>query len=136
MPKQYKDNLELDREVFFIVNQHRGEENAILRWDLVGMVFGADVVILPMRTNNNPYDRRVRDSIERWRAAGQHLANAGDGNGYYMANTREEYERFKQYYLGAAYRKLQVVYVMDEVANERWGRQPKPSSPMQTSMFG
>lgn len=135
MQNDYTSEIEFDRAVLYILNQHRGHGNAIPRWSLVERVFGPEAVAAPIRNNNNVYDRQVRDSIERWRATGQHICNLGDG-GYFMAASREEYEEFKRYYLGAAYRKLQITSAMDDAANRRWGLVPKVSDPKQAVLFG
>jgi hypothetical protein len=133
MPKIYESDLELDREVLFLLHQRKGKANAVPRWDFVGMVFGADVVIEPLRTNNNEYDRKVRDSIERWRSQGQHICNSGKG--YFIANTREEYEAFIKTYMSAAYRQFENKAMMDATADKRWGAKPKNVSPMQVSLL-
>ena len=88
-----------------------------------------------MRNDENPYDRQVRDSIERHRAKGRHYCNVGDGKGYFIANTRQEFEQFKRYYLGAAVRKMQNMSAMDDTADERWGRMPRKTSPLQPSLL-
>ena len=122
--RNFGSAFSMDREVLRILHQCMGHDAAISRWQLVEAVFG---VVIPesLRTNGNTLDRQVRESISRWRDQGQHICNVGDGNGYYMANTREEYERFKRYYLGADYKKFGSVRKMDEKADERWGRLAK-----------
>jgi hypothetical protein len=134
MTIDYKNEIEFDRAVLFILHQHKGLENAIKRWDLVERVFGKDAVIEPLRNNNNAYDRQVRDSIERWRSQGQHICNIGDG-GYFIANSREEFEKFKEYYLSAAYRKLSNMAMMDVTADKRFGVKAKNVSPLQVSLL-
>jgi hypothetical protein len=133
MPKVYESDLELDREVLFLLHQRKGKANAVPRWDFVGMVFGADVVIEPLRVNNNEYDRAVRKSIERWRSQGQHICNSG--NGYFVANTRAEYEDFIESYISAAKRAFEIKSMMDTTADKRWGAKPKNVSPMQVSLL-
>lgn len=122
MEMDYSNTIELDRVVLHFINMHRGRENAINRWVLVERVFGAGAAAQPLRNNNNIWDRQVRDSIERLRESGQHICNLGDG--YFMAITRDEYEKFKASYLSAAYRKLEITRMMDESADERWGKVP------------
>jgi hypothetical protein len=58
------------------------------------------------------------------------------GDGYYVANSRDEYEDFKKSYLSATYRKLEIASMMDVTADHRWGAKPKQTSPMQVGMFG
>jgi len=130
----YLSEGELDRAVLFILHQHSGVKNAILRWLLVEKVFGAEAVIEPLRNNNNVYDRQVRESIERWRSQGQHICNMGDG--YFVAATRDEYASFKRKYLSAALRQLSNASMMDETADRRWGPVPKESNQLQATLFG
>ena len=132
----YTSENELDHAVHFTMYMHKGKENAIPRWELVRRIYGEESVTAETQDDDNLYDRSVRASLERWRAQGHHFCNVGGGKGYYVADTREEYEEFKRYYLGAAYRKLQVTAVMGEMADTRWGRVPKKSSPLQVGMFG
>jgi hypothetical protein len=91
-------------------------------------------VIEPLRNNNNVYDRQVRDCIERWRSQGQHICNSGGG--YFIADTREEYDAFIENYMSSAYRRFEIKSVMDVTADKRFGPRPKKVSPQQVGMFG
>lgn len=128
----YQNEESLDNQVLFILNMHFGRENAIKRWDLVERVYGRPAAA--QRSDENPWDRNVRQSIERLRNSGQHICNRGNGNGYYMAESRDEYEEWKKYFLGAAYNKLVTISALDESADQRWGRVPKPH-PYQEPLF-
>ena len=130
--KTYTSDVELDREVAFVMYQHKGPANAIGRWELVALIFGDAAAVI--RDNDNQWDRKVREAIERNREKGNLFCNIG--NGYFVATSREEYEAFKKYYLGAAYRKLQITAVMDDAADGMWGMQPRETSKMQPSLFG
>ena len=136
MPREYTSEVALDNEVLFILGMYQGEENGIDRWSFVGKVFGSDVVAVPTQNDDNVYDRQARDAIERLRAKGHFICNRGNGKGYFMAKTREEYEQWKRYYLGAALRKLQVISTMDDKADQRWGKVQKSQPVGQVSMFG
>lgn len=125
MIKVYADDVALDQEVAFVMNMHRGKGNAVGRWDLVRSIFGLEAAAPGEENDGNLYDRHVRESLERWRSQGQHFCNVGNGRGYYVANTREEYEEFKAYYIGAALRKFQVMRMMDETADQRFGKVEK-----------
>lgn len=128
--RSYLTEAELDREVIFQMYQHRGRVNAIERWSLVRKVFGEEAVPSKAEeTDGNVYDRQVRDSLERLRP--HHLiCNMGDGKGYFIATTREEYEAWKKYYLGSSYLKLQIVSKTDETADSRFGKLPKSPDPL------
>lgn len=136
MPTTYKNKEDLDGEVLFVMNQHMGEQNAILRWDLVVRIFGLDAVTEETKNDLNQFDRAVRNSLERLRKQeGHHICNRGNGAGYYMASTREEYKQFKEYFLGANYEKFITIARMDKKADEKWGPEPKAQPAGQASMF-
>lgn len=132
----YSSDVELDSQVRFVLNMHEGEANGIDRWSLVAKIFGDDAVTVPTQNDDNTYDRQVRNSVERLRAKGVFICNRGNSAGYYIAKTRDEYEQWKRYYLGAALRKLQVISTMDDKADQRWGKVQKAQPVGQASMFG
>ena len=134
MKTEYSSTLELDRTVLHFVNMFRGSENTINRWALVERVFGFEAAAQPVRNNNNIWDRQVRESVERLRESGQHICNLGEG--YFMAISRDEYQKFKASYLSAAYRKMEIASKMDETADQRWGKQTRQADPMQAVLFG
>ncbi len=136
MPISYGSKDELDHEVYFVLYMHKGEENAVLRWDLVIRIFGEDAVTPETKNDKNKYDRAVRDSMMRLRMKyGHPICNRGNGSGYYVANSREEYDKFIEYYLGADKLKYLSVKMMDEVADRQWGKKQKPQPAGQVSMF-
>lgn len=67
MPRQLTDD-QLDSEMLFTIRMHRGQDNAIRRWDLCLKLFGEDAVL--NRNDGNTHDRAVRKSIERRAAVG------------------------------------------------------------------
>ena len=135
MPTDYSSDVELDGQVKYVLSLHEGEDNGIDRWSLVAKIFGDDAVALPTQNDDNTYDRQVRNSVERLRAKGNFICNRGNSSGYYIAKTREEYEQWKRYYLGAALRKLQVISTMDDKADQRWGKLQKSQPAGQVSML-
>ena len=136
MPNQYKSSLDVQVAVKDALNFHRGRRNALLRWDLVRMVFGEDAVTPETQNDENPFDRKVRDAIEQLRFREKlHICNMGDGKGYFIAATREEWEAFREYYLGPQKKKFQTVSVLDAKADEYWGKQQKPAPAGQGVMF-
>ncbi len=136
MPTDYSSDVELDGQVKYVLSLHEGEDNGIDRWSLVAKILVDDAVLLPTQNDDNTYDRQVRNSVERLRAKGNFICNRGNSSGYYIAKTREEYEQWKRYYLGAALRKLQVISTMDDKADQRWGKLQKSQAVGQVSMFG
>ena len=136
MPTTYENDSELDGQVKFVLGMHEGADNGIDRWSLVGKIFGEDAITLPTQNDDNTFDRQVRNSVERLRARGIFICNRGNSAGYYIAKTRDEYEQWKKYYLGAALRKLQVISTMDDKADMRWGKTQKDQPVGQMSMLG
>lgn len=130
MTSQYATIEGLDSAVIFQLQFHRGKVNAVPRWDLVRRLFGDDATTIAEMSDDNPYDRHVRKSIERLRKQGHHIGNDGSGNGYYICMNRAEYEAWKKYYLGSSYEKWIVVHATDESADQRWGKVPKTADPL------
>lgn len=79
--------------------------------------------------------RGENNAIQRLRESGQLICNRGNGAGYYIADGRDEYERFKEYYLGPAYPKFIAAKKMDEAADARWGKQAKQAPQGQQTLF-
>lgn len=138
MPKELNE-IQLQNDVMFIINMHKGEKNPIDRWTFARKVFGDDAVTEETKNDSNRYDRRVRDMLEWLRVNKKMLiCNLGAGHGYYLATSREEYDRWRAYYLGPSITKYQVVSVTDEVADEAFGKrepQPKPTPEGQFAFF-
>lgn len=123
MPKQFTD-AELDREVLFVMNMHRGQENAVSRWELVEKVFGRDAALV--RSDGNTYDRQLRQSISRLRMRGHIICNLGEGSGYFLATTPEEYQAFRSYFGAHAFPIMETIRELDKAAEEKW---PNPLQP-------
>lgn len=134
MLRSYENREGLDREVLFVLNFHKGEKNAVGRWELVRRVYGDEAVSEETMSDGNKYDRAVRMSIERLRHDGNHICNRGNGNGYYIADSRDEYKQFVRYYLGPSYPKFENVKAMDAAADARWGREPKQAPEEQMAL--
>lgn len=133
MVREYQTSEALRRELIYALYQHKGRANAIDRWSLVRRIFGEEAVTSKAEeTDSNTYDRRLRDEIEILRKPpfSHFVCNMGDGSGYFIAHDREEYERWKKYYLGPTYEKWIVVNAMDPIADARWGKTPKDPDPL------
>ena len=68
-------------------------------------------------------DRQVRKAIENLREQGVLICNLLDGEGYFMANTLEEYQAFRAQYGSYAFTMLEKIKAMDRAADERWGEE-------------
>lgn len=136
MQKNYGSTRDVQLAVKDALNFHRGRLRAIKRWDLVRLIFGDEAVTPDSENDDNPFDRKVRDAIETLRIEERlHICNMGDGKGYFLAATREEWEAFKEYYLGPQKKKYLTVKVLDERADEYWGKQAKPAPEGQAVML-
>ena len=123
MPKQLT-NDELDSELAYVMRMHRGQEMAIRRWNLCMKIFGLDAAY--ERSDGNPYDRQLRKSIERLRREGYLICNLGNGDGYFLAETQEEYQKFRAVYVSHAAPVMETARMMDKAAGQKW---PNPLQP-------
>lgn len=124
MPKQLTDE-ELDRETLFVINMHRGQDNAIRRWDLCVKIYGQGSVL--DQSDRNTYDRAVRKSIERLRKQGHIICNLGAGDGYFLAETKEDYQAFRTVYGSHAFPIMETIHEMDKAAEKKWPNPLQPS---------
>ncbi len=117
----------LDREVLYWLMQHKGRQNAMGRWELVTRIFGMEAARI--QSDDNPFDRQIRESVARLRRSGVLICDMGDGHGRYLAATLEEYQAFRQYYGAGAFEKLATIQEMDKAAKEEW------SDPLQEKLL-
>lgn len=80
---------QLETQVRAILLSHKGKANRISRWQLVEMIFGREAALV--RSNNNPYDRRIRDAISRWRDHDLIVSSSKQG-GYWIAADFQDVE--------------------------------------------
>ena len=125
MPKIFDTESQLDREVLFIIRMHKGQDNAIRRWDLCVKVYGEDTVL--EQNDRNTYDRTLRRSIERLRRQGYLIANLGSGDGYFLVTTREEYQSFRNVYGAHAFPIMETIREMDKAAAQEYPNPLQPS---------
>ena len=119
-------NEELDREVLFILSRHQGKENRIERWDLVERVFGEPVDPV-FQNDDNLYDRDIRYSVGRLRAAGHLICDMGDGAGRWMAATEKEFWEFYGYYIKPIKSRADVARALKTSAQKRWPNLMQPN---------
>lgn len=86
---------EIERRVRSILSFRKGKENAISRWQLVEQIFGRDAAA--NRGNNNPWDRKVREAIAKWRDTDLIVSSSGSA-GYYLAADMTDIETIAQEY--------------------------------------
>lgn len=91
-----KTDEEIEREVRHILSFRKGKENKISRWELVERVFGREAAA--SRSNNNPYERRIREAINKWRDTDLIVSSSGS-SGYWLAADMEDIELIAEEYV-------------------------------------
>lgn len=91
-----KTDEEIEREVRFILSFRKGKENRISRWELVEKVFGREAAA--NRSNNNPYDRKIRDALEKYRDIDLIVSSSGS-SGYWLATDMNDIETIAEEYV-------------------------------------
>jgi hypothetical protein len=115
---------DIDERVQTAMKFHLGQKNAVGRWDLVIHIFGLGAD-LP-RTDQNRADRAIRKSVERLRSNGLIICNLGDGSGWFLPASAEEYRSFRAMYGSHAFPILDNIKAMDRTAQDTW---PNPLQP-------
>lgn len=87
---------ELETRVRAILLTHKGKENRISRWQLVEEVFGREAAA--NRSNNNLYDKRIRDAISKWRDHDLIVSSSGVA-GYWIAADMDDVETIASEYV-------------------------------------
>ena len=95
MMPQLSDEQLTDR-VRAVLALHRGRKNRISRWDLVASIFGMDAAA--RRSNNNPFDRKIREVISQWRDTDLIVSSSGTG-GYWLAADMNDVETIANEYV-------------------------------------
>lgn len=90
-----KPDEQIEAEVRYILSYRKGKENAISRWQLVERVFGREAAA--NRGNNNPYDRKIRDVIAKYRDTDLIVSSSGSA-GYYLATDMNDIELIAEEY--------------------------------------
>jgi hypothetical protein len=124
MPTKLSDE-QLDREVLHLLKQHRGRTNPIGRWEMVHRIFGPGSIT--DQSDQNIYDRQIRESVQRLRKAGALICDMGDGAGRSLPETVEEYRAFAAKFGSRAYDVLDTLREMDKAAEQEFPdlKQPK-----------
>ena len=87
---------ELEKRVRSILSFRKGKEQAFSRWQLVEQIFGREAAA--NRGNNNPYDRRIREAIAKWRDTDL-IVSSSSSAGYYLAADYDDVEIIVQEYI-------------------------------------
>jgi hypothetical protein len=118
------DADQVEERVMKVLRMHVGQANACGRWDLVAEVFGHGSD--QPRSDSNKCDRAVRKAIERLRNGGTLICNLGDGSGWFLPSSEEEYKAFRAAYGSHAFPILENIRAMDATARQRWPNLQQP----------
>ena len=91
-----KTDEQIESEVRHILSFRKGKENRISRWELVEKVFGREAAA--NRSNNNPYDRKIREAIAKWRDIDLIVSSSGL-SGYWLAADMDDIETIAEEYV-------------------------------------
>lgn len=94
-----KTDEEIESDVRHILSFRKGKENKISRWELVERVFGRQAAA--DRSGNNPYDRKIREAINKWRDIDLIVSSSGS-SGYWLAVDMNDIEVIAQEYVNRA----------------------------------
>lgn len=92
-----KTDEEIESEVRHILSFRKGKENKISRWELVERVFGREAAA-NRSSNNNLYDRKIREAIAKWRDIDLIVSSSGS-SGYWLAADMEDIELIAEEYV-------------------------------------
>ena len=90
---------QLETQVRAILLSHKGKANRISRWQLVETIFGRDAAA--NRSNNNLFDKRIRDAISKWRDHDLIVSSSSVG-GYWLAADMDDVEAIAAEYVSRA----------------------------------
>jgi len=93
---EIKTDEQIESEVRHILSFRKGKENRISRWELVERVFGRQAAA--NRSNNNSYDRKIRDAINKWRDIDLIVSSSGTP-GYWLAADMDDIELIAEEYV-------------------------------------
>ena len=91
-----KSQEEIEREVRSILSFHKGKNNRVSRWELVERIFGRQAAA--NRSNNNAFDRRIRDVIAKYRDTDLIVSSSALG-GYWLAADMDDIEIIAEEYV-------------------------------------
>jgi len=90
---------ELTERVRFILTFHKGRDHRISRWQLVENIFGREAAA--NRSNNNLFDRRIRDVISECRDIDL-IVSSSSLDGYWLATDMNDIEVIAAEYVSRA----------------------------------
>lgn len=91
-----KTDEQIEPEVRHILSFRKGRENRISRWELVERVFGREAAA--NRGNNNPYDRKIREVIAKYRDIDL-IVSSSSVPGYWIAADMQDIETIAEEYV-------------------------------------
>lgn len=115
-----KDKTEIEAEVRHILSFHKGKANPVGRWELVERIFGREAAA--NRGNNNPFDRQIRQAIEKYRIPDFICSTSGQA-GYWIADDMDDIESVAVEFEKRATQELDKARNLRKRGMERFGGQ-------------
>lgn len=98
---------EIDKKVLKHVSKAKGKEKALKLTKLVYAVFGEEA----KGKAHLKYEKRVKDSLRRWRARGEHVWIDRGGSVYYPISKEELQRRINKYRAQIKSSKLMITVI-------------------------
>jgi hypothetical protein len=117
---------QLDIEVTFVLSKCVGKGHTISRWAMVERIFGLPVPE-HLQNDSNPQDRLIRASVNRLRKQGHLICDLGDGQGWYLAATAEEFWEMYHFYVKPLRERAEVAQAMKRAARKQFPDLMQPS---------
>jgi hypothetical protein len=121
--RKYSDE-QLDKDVLHLLKQHQGQEHPLGRWETVARLFGPAAAY--PQTDDNLYDRQIRESVARLRRRGVLVCDMGDGRGRFLAANLAEYDAFRAYYGSGIFERMETIREMDDAARREFPDELQP----------
>jgi hypothetical protein len=115
-----KSQEEVEREVRSILSFHKGKNNPVSRWELVERVFGRQAAA--NRGNNNPFDRRIREVIAKYRDTDL-IVSSSSVAGYWLAADMDDIELIAEEYVKRSREMEEKARNLRKRGKERFGPQ-------------
>lgn len=115
-----KPDEQIEAEVRHILSFRKGKAKAISRWQLVEQIFGPEAAA--NRGNNNPFDRRIREVIAKYREIDLIVSSSGAA-GYYLAADMADIELIAAEYEKRSKDMLKKASDLRKRGSERFGPQ-------------
>lgn len=117
---EIKSKEQVENEVRSILTFHIGKDKAVSRWELVTRIFGAEAAA--NRGNNNPFDRQIREVIEKYRTLDL-IVSSSSASGYWLAADMNDIDEIASEYDKRSLKMLEKARTLRKRGVEKFGGQ-------------